>query len=74
MASLPKTQYAKNGDLHIAYQVTGSGPLAGPREVLVSGTVTDLVASSGMLFEKRAVHTLEGVPGEWLPFAVSTSP
>src|SRR5712691_3676526 len=27
MASVPKTQYAKRGDLHIAYQVTGSGPL-----------------------------------------------
>ena len=27
MASPPKTQYAKSGDLHIAYQVTGAGPL-----------------------------------------------
>ena len=27
MASLPETQYAKSGDLHIAYQLTGSGPL-----------------------------------------------
>ena len=27
MASLPKTQYTKSGDLDIAYQVTGTGPL-----------------------------------------------
>ena len=73
MASLPKTQYAKSGDLHIAYQMTGCGPLAGPREVLVSGTVGDLVPGSGMRFEERRVHTLKGVPGEWRLFAVSPS-
>jgi len=27
MLSPPKTQYAKSGKLHIAYQVTGTGPL-----------------------------------------------
>ena len=73
MASLPKTQYAKSGDLHIAYQITGSGPLAGPCEVLVSGTVRDLVPGSGMRFEVRRVRTLKCVPGECRLFAVSPS-
>jgi class 3 adenylate cyclase len=38
---------------------------AGPGEVLVSGTVKDLVAGSGIAFEERGVHELKGVPGEW---------
>jgi len=38
---------------------------AGPGEVLVSGTVKDLVAGSGIEFEERGVHDLKGVPGEW---------
>jgi class 3 adenylate cyclase/pimeloyl-ACP methyl ester carboxylesterase len=38
---------------------------AGPGEVLVSGTVKDLVAGSGIEFEERGVHELKGVPGEW---------
>jgi class 3 adenylate cyclase len=40
-------------------------------EVLVSGTVKDLVAGSGIEFEDRGVSTLKGVPGEWRLFAVS---
>jgi class 3 adenylate cyclase len=40
-------------------------------EVLVSGTVKDLVAGSGLEFEDRGVSTLKGVPGEWRLFAVS---
>lgn len=44
---------------------------AGPGEVLVSGTVRDLVAGSGFEFEDRGAHTLKGVPGEWRIFAVS---
>src|SRR5215470_19735903 len=39
MASLPKTQYAKSGNLHIAYQVTGQGSLD---LVLVPGGVSHL--------------------------------
>ncbi len=39
-------------------------------EVLVSGTVTDLVAGSGLEFEDRGVTALKGVPGEWRLFAV----
>jgi class 3 adenylate cyclase len=36
---------------------------AGPGEVLVSSTVKDLVAGSGLNFEDRGVHALKGVPG-----------
>jgi class 3 adenylate cyclase len=38
---------------------------ARPGEVLVSRTVKDLVAGSGIEFEERGVHELKGVPGEW---------
>ncbi len=43
--------------------------LARPGEVLVSHTVKDLVAGSGIRFESRGTHTLKGVPGEWPLFA-----
>jgi class 3 adenylate cyclase len=43
--------------------------LAGPGEVLVSSTVKDLVAGSGLRFEERGSHELKGVPGEWAVFA-----
>jgi len=49
------------------------GALAGPSEVLVSRTVTDLVAGSGLEFEQRGAHTLKGVPGEWELFAACGS-
>ena len=39
--------------------------LAAPGEVLVSSTVRDLVAGSGVTFEERGVHALKGVPGDW---------
>jgi class 3 adenylate cyclase len=42
---------------------------AGPGEVLVSSTVKDLVAGSGLEFEDRGVHDLKGVPGEWRLYA-----
>jgi class 3 adenylate cyclase len=38
---------------------------AGPGEVLVSGTVKDLVAGSGIEFQEQGLHELKGVPGEW---------
>ena len=44
--------------------------LAGPGEVLVSATVKDLVAGSGIEFEDRGAHELKGIPGEWRLFAV----
>ena len=43
---------------------------AGAGEVLVSSTVKDLVAGSGIAFADRGVHELKGVPGEWQLFAV----
>ena len=43
--------------------------LAKPGEVLVSSTVKDLVAGSGLRFEDRGEHVLKGVPGQWRLFA-----
>jgi class 3 adenylate cyclase len=43
---------------------------ADPGEVLVSSTVKDLVAGSGLVFEDRGTHELKGVPGEWRLYAV----
>ena len=40
-------------------------------EVLVSSTVRDLVAGSGLSFQDRGVQSLKGIPGEWRLFAVS---
>ncbi len=53
--------------VHIAARV---GALAGPGEVLVSRTMKDLVAGSGISFESRGTHTLKGVPDEWELLAV----
>ncbi len=44
--------------------------LAGPGEVLVTSTVRDLVAGSGIEFAERGRHELKGVPGEWTILAV----
>ena len=47
--------------------------LAEPGEVLVSSTVKDLVAGSGIAFEDRGNHELKGVPGEWRLYAVDSA-
>jgi len=44
--------------------------LAGPSEVLVSQTVRDLVAGSGLVLADRGEHELKGVPGRWSVYAV----
>ena len=44
--------------------------LAAPSEVLVSRTVRDLVAGSGLVFEDRGEHDLKGVPDTWRLYAV----
>lgn len=44
--------------------------LAGPRELLVSQTVRDLVVGSGIAFDDRGMRTLRGVPGSWNVLAV----
>ncbi len=41
------------------------GALAEPSEVLVSSTVKDLVAGSGLSFEDAGEHELKGVPDRW---------
>jgi class 3 adenylate cyclase/pimeloyl-ACP methyl ester carboxylesterase len=43
---------------------------AEPGEILVSSTVKDLVAGSGLDFRERGAHMLKGIPGEWRLFAV----
>src|SRR5436190_17789197 len=53
--------------VHTAARVAA---LAGPGEVLVSSTVKDLVAGSGLRFAERGPHALKGVPDEWRLFAV----
>jgi class 3 adenylate cyclase len=53
--------------VHIGARVAG---LAEPGEVLVSSTVKDLVAGSGLHFADRGTHRLKGVPGEWNLFSV----
>jgi class 3 adenylate cyclase len=45
--------------------------LARPNEVLVSGTLRDLVVGSGLNFDERGTHELKGVPGTWKLFAVA---
>ena len=59
---------ANDGDVsgiavHIGARVAS---LAGAGEVLVSSTVKDLVAGSGISFEAAGTHVLKGVPGEWM--------
>ena len=45
--------------------------VASSGEVLVSQTVKDLVAGSGIDFADRGVHDLKGIPGEWRLYAVA---
>jgi class 3 adenylate cyclase/pimeloyl-ACP methyl ester carboxylesterase len=54
--------------VHIAARVNG---LAGPGEVLVSGTVFGTVVGGPFTFSDRGFHELKGVPGRWPLFALS---
>ena len=45
---------------------------AGAGEVLVSQTVKDLVAGSGISFEDRGLAELKGVPGQWRLYSVTS--
>ena len=54
--------------VHIGARVAA---LAGPSEVLVSSTVKDLVAGSGLVFEDRGEHELKGVPDRWHLYRVA---
>jgi pimeloyl-ACP methyl ester carboxylesterase/class 3 adenylate cyclase len=53
--------------VHIGARVAA---LAGPSEVLVSSTVKDLVAGSGLTFRDRGEHELKGLPGAWRVYSV----
>lgn len=52
--------------VHIGARIAA---LAGRSEVLVSSTVKDLVAGSGLRFNDRGNQSLKGIPGEWRIFA-----
>ena len=54
--------------VHIGARV---GALAEPSEVLVTSTVKDLVAGSGLVFEDRGEHQLKGIPDEWRLYALA---
>ena len=53
--------------VHISARISA---LAESSQILVSSTVKDLVAGSGLEFEDRGAHTLKGVPSEWHLYAV----
>lgn len=57
--------------VHLAARIAAT---AGSGEVLVSGTVTELVVGSGIEFEDRGSHRLKGVPGERRLYAVAAVP
>jgi class 3 adenylate cyclase len=57
--------------VHIGARIAA---LAGPSEVLVSSTVKDLVAGSGIEFEDRGEHQLKGISEAWHLFRVGRSP
>lgn len=74
-AGLHIGEIAKRGEdvvgmaVHIAARVSA---LAAPGEVLVTSTIRDLVAGSGIRFKDRGMRQLKGVPGEWQLLTVST--
>ena len=53
--------------VHLAERVCSS---AGPSQVLVTRTVVDLIAGSGITFDDQSEHELKGVPDTWRLFAV----
>jgi class 3 adenylate cyclase len=60
----------KVGGLSVSIGARVAG-IAGPSQVLVSSTVKDLVAGSGLMFEDIGEHELRGVPGQWRLFSVA---
>ncbi len=71
-ASTPASASGSTGKLSGIAVHTGAriAAAAQPGEVLVSSTVKDLVAGSGIEFEERGERELKGVPGEWRLYAV----
>jgi class 3 adenylate cyclase len=78
---LHETDYARTQDgtaaladvggaaVHIGARIAAS---AGGSEVLVSSTVKDLTAGSGLIFEDAGEHELKGVPDRWRLFRVTS--
>jgi DNA-binding SARP family transcriptional activator/pimeloyl-ACP methyl ester carboxylesterase len=67
-----EVELADTGVRGVALDIgAGIAAAARPGEVLVSGTVKDIVAGSGLAFEERGEHELEGAPGTWRLFAAS---
>ena len=67
---------ASRGDVrgvavHIGARVAA---IAGPNEILVTSTVRDLVAGSGLAFEDDGEHDLKGVPERWRLYRVVSEP
>lgn len=56
--------------VHIGARVAA---IASAGQVIVSSTVKDLVAGSGLRFSDRGNHVLKGVPGEWRVFALDSA-
>jgi class 3 adenylate cyclase/pimeloyl-ACP methyl ester carboxylesterase len=56
--------------VHVAARI---GAAAAPGETLVSRSVSDLVAGSGLSFASRGIHHLKGVPGDWELLAATGS-
>ena len=56
--------------VHIGARVAA---IASAGQVIVSSTVKDLVAGSGLRFSDHGNHVLKGVPGEWRVFALDSA-
>jgi uncharacterized protein (TIGR00369 family) len=56
--------------VHIASRVQA---MAEPGDILLSGTVRDLVTGSGLLFADRGRHALKGLQGQWQVYALADS-
>jgi class 3 adenylate cyclase len=59
-------------NLRLASSAHETGDVKNPNEVLVSQTVKDLVAGSGLSFEGAGEHELKGVPDRWRLYRVVT--
>ena len=59
MAVIPNVRYVRNGDVTLAYQITGKG-------------LKNLVGGSGLSFEDAGEHGLKGVPDRWRLFRVTS--
>ena len=66
----PESASARSSEASPFTSGRGSPRWRHPTGCLVSSTVRDLVAGSGLRFQDRGVHALRGVPGEWRLFAV----